>query len=286
MAFHPHLKQVPSEDVRPTAETGPADRFPFGRNWIRFASTLNEDRVTEAQDALRNMLEAEDLHSRRFLDIGSGSGLTSLAAQRLGAAVVSFDYDPLSVACTEDVRKRFGGEGAGWTITRGSVLDREFMESLGTFDVVCSWGVLHHTGAMWRALDLAAQRVRPGGDLYIALYNDQGFRSRYWHAVKRLYNHDALSRIAVIALHIPSVYLARVLRRALARRTRNERGMSLWYDMLDWLGGFPFEVAKPDAVFDFLRSRGFTLNKLKTCGGSYGCNEYVFRKVGAPAVGA
>ncbi|HUK33657.1 MAG TPA: class I SAM-dependent methyltransferase [Vicinamibacterales bacterium] len=252
---------------------------------MRFLRVLDERRVAAAQDALKRMLDVTDFRSRRFLDVGSGSGLTSLVARRLGAMVLSFDYDPNSVACTNEVRRRFAGDDPDWTVRQGSALDPKFMASLGTFDVVCSWGVLHHTGAMWRALDLSAQRVAPGGDLYIAIYNDQGFWSRYWYAIKRLYNHDFFSRALVIAVHIPSVYLARVLRRAVRPRRENDRGMSLWVDLLDWLGGYPFEVAKPEAVFDFLKTRGFTLKKLKTCAGGYGCNEFVFRRDGAPAAG-
>jgi hypothetical protein len=52
--------------------------------------------------------------------------------------------------------------------------------------------------------------------------------------------------------------------------------MSPWRDLIDWVGGYPFEVAKPEAILDFYLRRGFTLKRLVTCGGSLGCNEYVF----------
>jgi 2-polyprenyl-6-hydroxyphenyl methylase/3-demethylubiquinone-9 3-methyltransferase len=52
--------------------------------------------------------------------------------------------------------------------------------------------------------------------------------------------------------------------------------MSVWYDLVDWVGGYPFEVAKPEEVFDFYRKRGFELSRLKTSGGGLGCNEFVF----------
>src|SRR6185295_2573935 len=75
-----------------------------------------------------------------------------------------------------------------WHISCGSVLDPDFMQSLGTFDVVYSWGVLHHTGSMWTAVDRAARAVAIGGSLFIALYNDQGPQSVRWARVKRTYN--------------------------------------------------------------------------------------------------
>lgn len=59
---------------------------------------------------------------------------------------------------------------------------------------------------------------------------------------------------------------------------KKNRGMSVWHDLVDWVGGYPFEVAKPEEIFDFYRTKGFTLVRLKTCGGGLGCNEYVFIK--------
>lgn len=256
-------------------------RFEFGRNWSRFLRLLNEERIRGAEDELRRMLGRDDLSGLKFLDIGSGSGLMSLAARRLGAEVTSFDYDPQSVACTTELKRRFFAEDPKWSVGSGSVLDAAYMASLGQFDVVYSWGVLHHTGKMWEAIENALARVGENGLFFIAIYNDQGFASRYWTGVKKLYNRNRLLRMGVIAAHVPNVYLARLGARLVTGRLKVERGMSLWYDMLDWLGGYPFEVAKPEVIHDFLHKRGFALERLKTCGGRYGCNEFVFRRVGA-----
>ena len=56
------------------------------------------------------------------------------------------------------------------------------------------------------------------------------------------------------------------------------RGMHRWYDLVDWVGGWPFEVARPEEVFRFLRDQGFQLEELRTCGGKLGCNEFLFRR--------
>lgn len=117
-----------------------------------------------------------------------------------------------------------------------------------------------------------------GGRLFIAIYNDQGPISKYWSLVKRAYNRNVYLRSALILFHLPYLIGLRVVVRALTGRLPLERGMSLWYDMRDWLGGYPFEVAKPEAIFDFYSKKGFNLLKLKTCGGRQGCNEYVFVK--------
>lgn len=253
-------------------------RFPFGRNWRHYASHVNEERIQAAERSLRELLSREDLSALRFLDAGCGSGLFSLAARRMGAEVHSFDYDPESVACTLAMRDGSTDNGDGWTIEQGSVLDADYMRRLGPFDVVYSWGVLHHTGRMWPALENCAGRVDAGGRLFIAIYNDQGWLSQYWRRVKQLYNRGPLYRGVLLAAHAPYFVGLRWTVRRLRRRSPVERGMSLWYDMKDWLGGFPFEVARPEEVLAFLRPLGFELERLVTCGGRHGCNEYVFVK--------
>jgi 2-polyprenyl-3-methyl-5-hydroxy-6-metoxy-1,4-benzoquinol methylase len=253
-------------------------RFPFGANWRRFLADIDDERIEAATNSLKHMLCVPHLHGKTFLDVGSGSGLFSLAARRLGASVSSFDYDRDSVACTAELKRRFFPNDAQWVVQSGSALDSDFVASLGSFDVVYSWGVLHHTGDMKRAFATVLPAVAPGGQLFIALYNDQGWISRYWTTVKRMYNRNRLNRIALIALHTPYLIGLRYMVRLASGRGRLERGMSLWRDMIDWLGGYPFEVSRPEEVFDYFRQRGFRLENLMTCGGRMGCNEFVFRR--------
>ncbi|MDK9704692.1 MAG: class I SAM-dependent methyltransferase [Sulfuritalea sp.] len=267
-------------DRQHSEEVLAGERFEFGANWARFLRLLNEDRISLAQQSLCKMLGVSSLKGRRFLDAGSGSGLFSLAARRLGATVHSFDYDPKSVACTAELRKRFFPADDNWVVEGASVLDRDYLARLGQFDVVYSWGVLHHTGAMWEALSNVAPLVTNDGRLYIAIYNSQGWVSHYWTLVKKFYTGGVISRWAVLLVHLPYLFGLRFLLRAMTGRLNLERGMSLWHDMIDWIGGYPFEVARPEEIFRFYRDRGFSLDELKTCGGRHGCNEFVFSKAG------
>lgn len=264
-------------------------RFEFGENWSRFLAELNDERVAAAEESLKQKLGVEVLEGKSFLDVGSGSGLFSLAARRLGARVHSFDYDPQSVACTAELKRRYFSDDLNWTVGRGSVLDAEYLKSLGRFDIVYSWGVLHHTGDMWQALENVQLPVAPGGSLFIAIYNDQGVLSVIWKRIKALYNSSprffrlilVLCTTAFFEVRSALYYLMtlRPQQYIHRRRKRGEgRGMSLWYDAVDWVGGYPFEVAKPEEIFDFYRDRGFVLVKLSTAGGRLGNNEFVFEK--------
>lgn len=212
-------------------------RFEFGENWTQFLSVVNEDRIAQACAGLAEMVG--DISGKSFLDAGSGSGIHSLAAVRLGAArVLSFDYDPKSVACTAEMKRRFASM-ANWHIEAGSALDEQYLRSLGQFDVVYSWGVLHHTGAMWKGLDLIT--IPAHAQLVICLYANQGAVSRLWRFLKRCYVSHPYSRPAVIAASLVTLWLPKLLllpHRVISdwRNWKVKRGMSAWHDIVDWAG--------------------------------------------------
>ncbi len=268
-------------------ETG--RRFEFGKNWSSFVENVDEAHVESAQHALVEALGRSSLEGARFLDAGCGSGLHSLAARRLGAEVVSFDYDAQSVEATRKLKARFAPDDDGWVVHRGSVLDAEFVTSLGAFDVVYSWGVLHHTGDMWTAMQYIEGSVRDGGELFLALYNDQGLPSRIWTEIKRRYVEGGSVTKSALLVGAGAYFegrstIGRVLRGEPLlpfeqwRKRKEDRGMSVWTDLVDWVGGYPFEVSRPEEIFDFFHERGFELLHMKTCGGGLGCNEFIFRR--------
>lgn len=269
--------------ARQTASAGSEIGFDFGKNWLSFVQTgVSEARIAASAAALRRLLGGADLRGRSFLDVGCGSGLSSLAAVRLGARrVVAFDADARCVAAARELCGPSRCE-----VRQGSVLDNAFLATLEAADVVYAWGSLHHTGAMWQAIDNTGRLLEPAGTLVLAIYNHVQRRfgsSAQWWQIKRWYNRapPAARRLMEYA------YLARIAARDLVAlraplaSARVGRGMDLRHDVRDWLGGFPYEYASAGAVFDYVHGRlGFELRYLNTNSG-HGCNEFTFQRPSA-----
>ncbi len=232
--------------------------FSFGKNWRSFIDTVDEGALSSAIDDIKRWVP-DSVLKLRILDIGCGSGIHSYAFWKLGAAeVVSFDYDQYSVEATKRAWE-IAGCPQNWKIQQGSVLDEQFLKSLGQFDFIYSWGVLHHTGHMWDAIKNAITiPVKETTEIWIALYqNKSSYASDI--ALKEKYNKKGFFGKKIMELQeIIKIMKAR-RRKGLNPLKWNEkrgRGMSTYYDIVDWLGGLPYEVATREEVDLFFKENG------------------------------
>jgi 2-polyprenyl-3-methyl-5-hydroxy-6-metoxy-1,4-benzoquinol methylase len=258
-------------------------RFAFGENWKSFASNASGESLSQAQRGLLRLFPNGEIADARMLDVGCGSGLSMVAALRLGAIQVDgIDVDPNSIAAARLLLTKFES-GRNWSAETTDLFDLP----VRPYDVVYTWGVLHHTGAMWRALERVMMFVRPGGLLAFALYR-RSPACRFWRSEKKLYAAAPSSVRFIIRTAYKGAYLA-----AIAASGRNpasyvssysrSRGMSFHHDIHDWLGGYPYESAAPDEITRFLTERGFSIERsfarpvaAKGLFGSH-CDEYVAR---------
>lgn len=259
--------------------------FSFGANWRRYLKTLDEGRIETARRSLADFLGLDSLKDMTFLDVGCGSGLFSYCAHALGAErVVSFDADPESVECCRYLRSK-AGNPKSWEIMKGSVLDADFIDGLGAFDIVYAWGVLHHTGNMKKAVGNTVSAVAADGLLYLALYNRTGgvAGSETWLKVKRTYSRmpvpgKRLMEGGYIFLFVMSnlIKLRNPVKRI--KNHRSMRGMNWFTDLRDWLGGYPYEFASAGEILELVEALRPSLEPVKVVEEEgYGCNEFLFK---------
>ena len=271
----------------------PADeqRFEFGKNWSRFVRrNFSQERCDTARRKILDFLGRDSLDGLDFLDIGCGSGLHSLAAFQAGAGqMFSLDYDENSVSATRTLRE-YAGSPQTWKVERGDVLDDSYVESLGKWNFVYSWGVLHHTGNVWKAIENAQKAVADGGLFYIALYSADVFGEammKFWIEKKQEYNRSSRIKKNLMVLWYIWRFglggnlrrLPQVLKQIYEHKTK--RGMNYFTDVHDWLGGWPMEFTGDQEVVDFLEQKhGFQLINVAT---GEACSEFLFERSGKPA---
>jgi 2-polyprenyl-6-hydroxyphenyl methylase/3-demethylubiquinone-9 3-methyltransferase len=261
------------------------DNFSFGRNWRSFLKLLTEERLTNARNSLTEFTGLDSFAGKTFIDVGCGSAIFSLSACQLGAdKVVSVDVDRSSVRCAEFLKEKYAIDDSRWEIIPGSALDPDFIGSLGQFDIVYSWGVLHHSGDMWRALQNVSRMTRPGGLFYTAIYNHKKTfpTSEDWLKVKRFYSgRGALVRRPMEVAFIMALTGSLICRRKNPIRHifgyKNRRGMSFYRDVVDWLGGYPYEFASVEEITSSQEKLGFETCRVAAAP-TTGCSQFLFRK--------
>lgn len=261
--------------------------FSFGRNWSSYLSVVGEEHKTEAVAGLSQLITPEEISGKRFLDIGCGSGMSMLAALTLGAGEVKgVDIDPDSARTAQELLSQQAA-GKKWSVENRSVFDLSPTKD-GLYDIVHSWGVLHHTGDMDGALNAAAALVAPGGLFVIALYRKTPLCD-LWCIEKKVYTQAPAPLQAVLRAVYKAIYLVGLVATgrnpvAYIREYKGNRGMNWDHDVHDWLGGYPYESVTPEEVESFMTAHGFEMVRAKTkpanIAGVLGthCDEFVARR--------
>lgn len=250
--------------------------FNFGKNWLNYSKTIKDEDLEIMKESLINLIGLENIKDKTFLDIGCGSGLFSIAAKKLRTKkVVGIDILPDSIKSSEENKERFNVQGIYFK--QLSILDNQ-VKTLEKFDIVYAWGSLHHTGEIWKAIENTTHCVENNGLLILAIYNKH-WTSPIWKRIKYFYNISPkfIKSIMIFAFY----YIIATAKSLVTRKNpfQKKRGMNFYYDIIDWLGGYPYEYASKDKMVDFVDKYGFKLIKFNKAGVPTGCNEFVFKKI-------
>ena len=262
-------------------------QFDFGKNWLEFSrKAVTDENVRQAREDFAYLLKGIEIKNKWFLDIGFGQGLSLLIASGMGARAVGCDINP---KCLEALQANAlhlpAVRPESVEVVVGSILESQVVEQLRAktpgslgYHVVHSWGVLHHTGDMWTALRTATSLVCSGGYLVVALYN-RHITSPAWGLIKWVYNRAPLPvRKAMILFFHPVIFLAKWAVTGRDPRIQ-ERGMDFHFNLIDWIGGYPYESARPEEVIRRAASMGLRCVRVRPTTVPTGCNEFVFEKV-------
>lgn len=263
-----------------------SNRFKFGKNWSKYASLVDEIRIKKAELHLQSRFNLSILNGN-LLDIGSGSGVFTAAASRLGARVKAFDYDLECVATTQVVAKTFGVIDKIDLIKQGDILGDEWLGAIKNADFIYSWGVLHHTGSLWQSLANIADNAKPKCIFVTAIYNDLGEETLRWTRLKKLYVNRVLMRPILVVYSWYSFWAKQQFRSLVTGKNPlkswieysiDSRGMSAWHDLVDWAGGYPFEASTPTRMIEFMAAKGWRCEEVWRNNG-IGNNEFRFIKL-------
>jgi SAM-dependent methyltransferase len=258
-------------------------QFDFGKNWVAFAHrALTPERIRQARLDFGRLFDGIDIKGKSFLDIGFGQGLSLLLAKEAGANVVGNDINPTCAEALSVTASAMGAESAV-PLVLGSILEPTTVAACLSrtngqgFAIVHSWGVLHHTGDMKTAIAHASSLVDHNGHLVLALYN-RHWTSGVWRLIKKAYcSSPAPIQAAVRSFFYPVILCAKCI--VTGRNPfEKSRGMDFYYDVVDWIGGYPYEYASKKEIESHMAALGFTCVKCIPAEVPTGCNEFIFQK--------
>ena len=261
--------------------------FDFGENWKNYSyNAISKQKIKEAKKDFKKLFNKIDLKGKTFIDIGFGQGLSLLIAQQLEAKPVGCEINRRCLRALLINQKKFFKKAEKIPVVIGSILDQKTIQKLkkinlkkkdSKFQIVHSWGVLHHSGKMWKAINNAVSLVTENGYLAISIYNKH-WSSPFWHKVKYFYNiSPRLIRRLLIFIFYWIIFIGKFIITG-EDPFKLKRGMDYYFNIIDWVGGYPYEYASIKEVKKYIELKGFRTIKVIPAQMPTGCNEFVFIK--------
>jgi SAM-dependent methyltransferase len=244
--------------------------------------SLDKNHVEQARKDFNKLFAGISLKDKSFLDIGFGQGIGLFLAASKGANVVGCDINPKCYEAFDNNKRFFPSlDTVNFLTVIGSILSKACIDELqkaigGKYEVVHSWGVLHHTGNMRKAINNALSLVKPGGYLIISIYN-RHWSSLFWKIIKYIYTRlPKVWQKGMVNIFYPLIFIAKLL---VVRKNplHSSRGMDFYFDVMDWIGGFPYEYASKDGLLKIVESYNLELVNFFPPKVPTGCNEFVFK---------
>ncbi len=254
-------------------------KFSFGKNWQAYSkNALTKKSLMDFKHDFDELFNGIDFKNKKFIDIGFGQGLAILIAAEKGADVVGIDIDANNIKALNITLQEMGRVKVPKTDIV-SILDDDYVNRYkSNYDIVHSWGVLHHTGNMTKGFDNACDLVATNGYFICSIYN-RHWSSPIWKIIKYLYNISPLICQQLInGFFYPIIFIAKWIVTG-KNPKQKERGMNFFYDVIDWIGGYPYEYATENEIIELVSKKGFVCIKSCPAAVPTGCNEFVFERV-------
>ncbi|MFQ6107920.1 MAG: class I SAM-dependent methyltransferase [Candidatus Aminicenantales bacterium] len=216
--------------------------------------------------------DPEEVLNKSVLDAGCGTGVFSIIFARMGAlSVVGIDISKRSLERAQRQADQLGLQNA--TFQKVNMLRLPFTDAC--FDIVWSWGSVHHTADPFGCLAELIRVLKPGGSLLVAVYRRTGLTflhetlrkglirlpSKYWIPFSRF-----LSLVAA-----PGISLFK-------KRDKSRKGEKLEQLLFDWFFVPIRHSYLPEEIKSFLVKRGLVIKKYLPFSGRFNStSNFIFK---------
>jgi len=233
-------------------------------------------RYTPAYDSCCEHVELffsdAEIEGKRILDAGCGMGVFSVVFGKKGAArVIGIDLSEEGVRRAQRAASHFNLSNVEFR--EGNILRLPYPD--GSFDIVWSWGTLHHTAEPLKALEELIRVLKNGGTLFVTLYRStklsflhEGIRKTLRLAHRRMW--PLLAKLIALALFPATLFLK--------RRKKARAGENLSDLVLDWYFNPVRHYYRPGEIRQLLEQEGLIIEKFLPASGRFNStSNFIFK---------